>query len=59
MLFSIFFLKFFAMAVADEKIRFNLFQTNRKALKVSIGVFPVFTDAILAPLPINAKIPPV
>ena len=58
--FSIFFLKFFAMA-GTLMSRFGLisFRHAGRFLRVSIGVFPVFTEAILAPFPINANIPPV
>ena len=58
--FSIFFLKFFAIAGTLMR-RFGLISLRQagRFLRVSMGVFPVFTEAILAPLPINANIPPV
>ena len=58
--FSIFFLKFFAMAGTLISILGLIsFRQMGTFLKVSMGVFPVFTEAMLAPLPINANIPPV
>ncbi|OPZ55533.1 MAG: hypothetical protein BWY89_01320 [Bacteroidetes bacterium ADurb.BinA012] len=58
--FSIFFLKFFASAgTLISRLGFISFMQMGMLRRVSIGVLPTFTDAMLAPLPMKAYMPAV